>query len=325
MNLVFRAIALVAICVGLQGCGEQNTGSTKPNSNLSSQAIQKLLQDISGVWNAGRDGLVTLNYRDSLFQMLLGDVLIPVKLGDVDPVQETVNLTATAADGKDVIWTIRKVWDTNKQSFHLNLTLHDGTHQELGFVRKITSDDLNRIANMFAEARRSTNPMALSDAAKEVKAQDSQKQQSESTSAPSNVQVTQKVTTSDWAITDKEAEVFVNQYIAAMNSATSVNDVLPLYAPEVDYFKKGVVSKAYIEEDKARYFKRWPKRALIVQGVYTYSPASNGVDKNVSFMHEYSVSNDQRVLNGKAAVFLTLSKKEGRLFIVKEGEDVFRN
>lgn len=112
------------------------------------EATTGFLNEMSGVWRAKSDGaMVSLVYSDKAMRMFIGEDPIPVTLGDIDNVNNTVNLNITGADGKPGVWTVRQIWDKEHKSFHLQITLHDGTQDELSFVRKISTDDMNRFAN----------------------------------------------------------------------------------------------------------------------------------------------------------------------------------
>lgn len=113
---------------------------------------EKLLEDISGVWRASDNSLVTLLYKDNQVQMIIDDSFVNATLGAVDTTNETVNLNAEIGVEKKGIWTIRKVWGANRaDGFTISLTLHDGTYDELSFVRAITSDDKRRIDLLISE------------------------------------------------------------------------------------------------------------------------------------------------------------------------------
>ncbi|WP_179258269.1 lysozyme inhibitor LprI family protein [Caballeronia sordidicola] len=105
---------------------------------------------------------MTIEYADNQVKLLLNDTFIPVTLGDVDPENGTVNFKGTiAATGKPAVWTVRQVWNQDKTSFTLMMTMHDGTQEAFGFVRKISTDDLNRIANLEVPATRGTSVAAV--------------------------------------------------------------------------------------------------------------------------------------------------------------------
>lgn len=145
-QLIQYAVLLVAISF-LAACGDKGSN---------------LLEEISGVWRAQGDGaMVSLIYSDKKLRMLIGENAIPVSLGDMDNENKTINLNVTLNDGKPGIWTLKQVWDKDQKSFHLSFTLHDGTQDELSFVRKISTDDLNKLAN--AEAR--NKPASINNAA----------------------------------------------------------------------------------------------------------------------------------------------------------------
>ena len=135
----FAALFIVA-SIFLSAC---NSGSESSD----------ILNDISGVWRAQKDAaMITIASKDNKFTVLIGDDDIPGTVGDIDIEHETVNLNVMLNTGKLGVWTFRKVWDDKeKTSYHLALTTHDGTQDELSFVRKVSTDDLNRIANLTAK------------------------------------------------------------------------------------------------------------------------------------------------------------------------------
>lgn len=147
-------LALVAILIA-SGCGGKSGGG--------------LLDEISGVWGVqGEQGLFSIIYRDKKLSLLADDIAIPVVLGEIDNENKTVNLNVTLIDGKPGIWTLRQIWDKDHKSFHLQFTFHDGSRSNLTFVRKISTDDLNKIAN--AEARNQSNAISAAATAKPVEA-----------------------------------------------------------------------------------------------------------------------------------------------------------
>jgi uncharacterized protein YecT (DUF1311 family) len=152
MKVFFRLIATLMLLTFIFGCGEKSSSSSTG-----------ILDEISGVWRAKGDGsMVSIIYADNKVRMLFGDDSLPVSLGEIDNINKTANMNVTLRNGKLGVWTIRQIWDKQKTTFHLQLTLHDGTQDELAFVRKISVDDLNKIAN--AEAR--VQPGSISNVAK---------------------------------------------------------------------------------------------------------------------------------------------------------------
>ncbi|CAB3688158.1 hypothetical protein [Trinickia soli] len=158
------AAATLAGCERGQGTGSQQSSATA--SNDPEQAKKSaLLSDISGVWNPDdNSGLWMLYYADNKFESVLGDNFMPVTVGDVDATNETVNLKFGGQDGQSHIITIRRVWDSAHTTFHLSATLWDGTHASLSFVRKVSSDDLNHIAQLEAAAKPQAGQSSLASA-----------------------------------------------------------------------------------------------------------------------------------------------------------------
>lgn len=121
-----------------------------------------ILEETAGVWRAQGDAtMVSIIYSDKKLSMLIGDNMIPVSLGDIDNDNKTINLNVTLNDGKPGIWTLKQIWDKDQKSFHLLFTLHDGTQDELSFVRKISTDDLNKLVNAVARNK----PASINNAA----------------------------------------------------------------------------------------------------------------------------------------------------------------
>jgi len=136
MSAIFKWLSALALLTGLIGCGQQ---------------APSILSDISGVWRANDSTLVTFIYEDKKMRMLVGEDAMPVTLGAIDQTNHTVNLNLSLRNGKPGVWTVRQLWNADKTSFSLQITLDDGSQDQLAFIRKISADDLNKIAN--AEAR----------------------------------------------------------------------------------------------------------------------------------------------------------------------------
>lgn len=142
-----QCLLIMVSIVVISACGKQFSSPT-------------MLDEIAGVWRAGGDGaMVTIIYVDKKLSLLVNDHSIPISPSEVDTENKTVNLNVTTQDGKPGVWTIRQLWNANKDAFNLQLTLHDGTQDDLTFVRKISTNDLNKLAN--AEAKNS--PAAISE------------------------------------------------------------------------------------------------------------------------------------------------------------------
>ena len=141
MILMFKRAIALALLFTAVACGQKSPG---------------ILADISGVWRANDSTLVTFIYEDKKMRMLIGEEAMPVTLGAIDEKNNTVNLNLTLRNGKPSVWTVRQLWNGDKTSFSLQITLDDGGQDQLAFIRKISTDDLNKIANAEARSRPST-------------------------------------------------------------------------------------------------------------------------------------------------------------------------
>jgi hypothetical protein len=113
---------------------------------------------------------------------------------------------------------------------------------------------------------------------------------------------------------------FVERWFASTNTAKSPADVLEFYAPRVQYFDRGIVSKDQIAKDKANFFRRWPLREYVVNGDIAVGPASRSGEREVHFDYVYAVSDRKQTRHGRGAVELKVRDIGGRFAIVSEAE-----
>lgn len=91
------------------------------------------LSDVSGVWRANQDGaLVTFRLEGKSKSVEIDAQSIPVVIESFD--DEDKILAMKVNGDSSMIWTVRQIIDGDGK-FHLQLTLHDGTQDELSFVR----------------------------------------------------------------------------------------------------------------------------------------------------------------------------------------------
>jgi Tfp pilus assembly protein PilF len=158
MRIKWFSIVLLLALATACGTNEQYTAAP-------SRPEPSVLEQVAGVWRASQDGtMVSFVYAQSKFQMLVGDSVIPVTVGDVDQTNKTFNLNVVRADGKPAVWTVRQIWDTEGKSFSLGLTMHDGTQDHLSFVRRISTDDLNVFAAAQSKGGKDTIAAAIQGA-----------------------------------------------------------------------------------------------------------------------------------------------------------------
>jgi hypothetical protein len=118
-------------------------------------ARANLLDSISGVWKpTSGSGLTVISASGNDIQIVQGDTLLPVALGDVDADNATVNFKIFWKSGKQEVRTISQTNDRDGDGnsvLPITITAADGSQKQYTFVRKISADDLNRISAMSAQ------------------------------------------------------------------------------------------------------------------------------------------------------------------------------
>ncbi|HTT37255.1 MAG TPA: DUF4339 domain-containing protein [Burkholderiales bacterium] len=93
------------------------------------------LSDISGVWRANQDGaMVTFRLEGKKKTIEINGKSIPVVVDRFDDDNKILALKVRGSSS--MIWTVRQIPEAGGR-FHLSLTLHDGTQDELSFVRNL--------------------------------------------------------------------------------------------------------------------------------------------------------------------------------------------
>ena len=116
---------------------------TPVQAKTTEENREDFIRGFSGVWSSVNN-TITINYDDKQMLVMYGDERLDLSLGDVDMTNETLNLLTK--DNK--ILTLRKEWNSDKTQYKLSFTSPNGKSEMLRFVRKITSDDRNRIYAM---------------------------------------------------------------------------------------------------------------------------------------------------------------------------------
>lgn len=141
-------LILSVLALSMQACTDSPKSTSQQATAVAQQPTQtdqkaELMKSISSVWATGSE-TVTIDYDDSRLIMLYGDQPLQFALGDIDLSNETVNLIGE----NHSISTLRKVWNPDKTAFRLSYTSPDGRQDVFNFVRKVTTDDKNRIATI---------------------------------------------------------------------------------------------------------------------------------------------------------------------------------
>lgn len=105
---------------------------------------EELADNMSGVWRSQADGmLMTLVVRPDSMRILLNDIFVPIKMGDVDTDNLTVNGHIHDEAKELGIWTFSLVREGD--GYLLLFTRQDGEQEKLTFVRKASVEDLARL------------------------------------------------------------------------------------------------------------------------------------------------------------------------------------
>ena len=96
---------------------------------------------------------------------------------------------------------------------------------------------------------------------------------------------------------------------------------MSLYAKEVDFHKKGMVSRSVIAKDKKNYFSRWPKRNHDIK-VMNVKHGARPDTKKVELEFHYTISNSKKTLQGDVKNTLILRWEKGRIVIIGEKGDM---
>lgn len=103
-----------------------------------SQAMDTLkLEKVSGVWVADSDGTrISIDFSGNQKVFKIAASTIPVSVRDIDNHNDTIILSVSLNDNREVLWTLHQAIGENNQ-MKLLLTIHDGTEENLSFIRNL--------------------------------------------------------------------------------------------------------------------------------------------------------------------------------------------
>jgi hypothetical protein len=143
----FVSYFFIICSVLLSACTEKPKAieptQTPVQIKTTEQNREDFIREFSGVW-ASVNNTITINYDNNQMLVMYGDERLDLSLGDVDMTNETLNLLTK----ENKIITLRKEWNSDRTQYKLSFTSPNGKSETLGFIRKITSDDRNRIYAM---------------------------------------------------------------------------------------------------------------------------------------------------------------------------------
>ncbi len=97
-----------------------------------------------------------------------------------------------------------------------------------------------------------------------------------------------------------------------------------LFAPRVNYYKRGVLTREAVLVEKSNYYKRWPRRQFeLIEDSLRAKPGPNDTVE-ITFRYQYDVSNDKDTRGGIGFTTLGIARIDGRFAIVSEDGGVER-
>lgn len=114
-----------------------------------------------------------------------------------------------------------------------------------------------------------------------------------------------------------EIQAFVADFFAR-SGAENADSLLELYADEVDFYKKGLVSKDFVREDKTKYFQRWPTREYTVSGKPKVTDVPGSKRRRIEVPVRYKAKNAEKTASGEAVFVFEVVSDGGSPRIVLE-------
>lgn len=97
-----------------------------------------------------------------------------------------------------------------------------------------------------------------------------------------------------------------------------------LFAPKVNYYKRGVITREAVLIEKSNYYKRWPRRRFeLIEDSFRAEPGP-GDTVEITFRYEFEVSNDKDTRSGIGFTTLGIGRSSGRFVITSEEGGVER-
>ena len=115
---------------------------------------------------------------------------------------------------------------------------------------------------------------------------------------------------SDALVRKIKIEEFVIDYLE-YNSKSHLSSIMILYSDKVKYYDMGTLNKSEIEQDKGKYFERWPVRINSISSDIHIQPLSGDKIK-VSFEYDYFIKRGKIKKEGKVDCVLVLNDLHSR-------------
>lgn len=113
-------------------------GAALVTTDFGDETRTQILDDVSGVWRGNSDGaMISVALSGQNKRLEINGTKIPVTIQSIDIDNYITTLGVILNDGREVTWALRQLYDDAGERFTLQITLHDGTEDELSFVRNL--------------------------------------------------------------------------------------------------------------------------------------------------------------------------------------------
>jgi hypothetical protein len=120
-------------------------------------------------------------------------------------------------------------------------------------------------------------------------------------------------------IDEQSARGLVEHWLRTSEDNGKLRDVMWNYADVVDFYTFGPVEKNIVQQDKQKYYSRWPKRKYELKS-FALAPGERRHEAKVVITFAYEISNEKKSLKGEAKSVLTLQSSDEGIRIVGERE-----
>jgi hypothetical protein len=120
-------------------------------------------------------------------------------------------------------------------------------------------------------------------------------------------------------IDEQSARAIIEQWLKKSEDNGKLRDVMWNYADVVDFYRFGLRSRDFVEQDKQKYYGRWPKRKYELKS-FAFTLGERRHEAKIMITYSYEISNEKKTLTGEAKALLVLQSSDEGVKIVGERE-----
>ncbi|MDN3514818.1 MAG: PA14 domain-containing protein [Candidatus Brocadia sp.] len=119
-------------------------------------------------------------------------------------------------------------------------------------------------------------------------------------------------------LSDDEVRAFIEKIVNLGKENGKIEEIMQCYADNVDYYDKGSVNKDFIKQHILSIHKTWPYREYRIISTIMVIPGNTDNEKTAKFIQHSITRNDQKTLEGKSTVEVTLRKQGNCILIIRK-------